>query len=108
VHAHHHHADRRRTEHVVLEIGGDVGALVVYTDPELLGAEVEISPARDDRRREHKEVLERSTGSTTRHALVFDRLAAGSYTLWLDGVARARGVHVDSGAVAELDWRSHR
>ena len=34
-----------RTQPVVLDVGGGIGALIVYTDPERLGLEVEISPA---------------------------------------------------------------
>jgi hypothetical protein len=37
---------------------------------------------------------------------VFDRLAAGSYTLWVDGVARARDVEVTGGEIAELRWET--
>jgi len=105
MHGHHHHEDRRRTQHVVLDIGGEVGALVVQTDADLLGTEVEISPAGDDTRRSHKEVLERSAGDSSSHVLVFDDLCEGEYTLWLGGEARARGVHVTGGRIAELDWR---
>jgi hypothetical protein len=36
---------------------------------------------------------------------VFDRVRGGTYTLWHDGVARSRGVEVEGGRVAELDWR---
>jgi hypothetical protein len=38
------------------------------------------------------------------YAAVFDRLAAGRYTLWVDDVARARGVEVADGRIAQLDW----
>ena len=102
---HHHHSERRRTQHVVLDIGGEIGALVVHTDPSLLGVEVEISPATDDASRSHKEVLERTVGGGFGPVLVFDDLHEGEYTLWLEGVARERGVRVDGGAIAELDWR---
>jgi hypothetical protein len=108
VHAHHHehhHAERRRTQHVVLDIGGDIGALVVHTEPALLDLEVEISPSGDDAARSHKEVLERSVGGSFGPVLVFDDLREGEYTLWLDGVARDRGIRVAGGAVAVLDWR---
>ena len=46
-----------------------------------------------------------AAGEETAHVLVYDGLAAGEYTLWLDGAALARGVPVRSGEVAELDWR---
>ena len=54
------HAARSHPEHVVLEIGDEIGALIVYTDPDLHGAEIEISHRGEDAQREHKDVLERS------------------------------------------------
>jgi hypothetical protein len=107
MHDHHHEspADHPRSQHVVLELGDGIGALIVHTDPELLGTEVEISPAADEARRSHKEVLERLTGSGSAHVLVFDNVAEGDYTLWIDGVAKARDVRVVGGAVSEIDWR---
>lgn len=107
-HAHHDPVAGARSQHVVLDIGGDVGALIVQTDRALLGVEVEISPAGDDASRTHKQVLERASGGQSAPVLVFDNLAAGAYTLWIDGAAAARDVHVGGGAVAQLDWRTAR
>jgi len=101
-----HHEHRLHTEPVVLEIGGELGALVVYTDAVLLHEEIEISPAADDERRSHKDVLERLVDGRSVHAAVFDRLERGAYTLWHRDAERARGVAIAGGAVAELDWRS--
>jgi hypothetical protein len=39
------------------------------------------------------------------NVLVYDNLPAGTYTLWAGDVARASNVRVESGSVAELDWR---
>jgi hypothetical protein len=103
---HHAAAHRPHPEPVVLDIGGDLGALVVYTDPELLHSEIEISPADDDGDRSHKDVLERVLGGRSLYAAVFDRLPGGRYTLWQADVARARRVEVEAGKVAELDWRT--
>ena len=104
-HPHHHDAGEVRLQHVVLELGDGIGALIVHTDPELLGAEIEISPSGDDGCRSHKAVLRRAAGQYESCALVYDNLPAGSYTLWIDDVARARDVRVESGTVAALDWR---
>jgi hypothetical protein len=106
-HPHHHHHDAHdvRVQPVVLDLGDGVGALIVRTDPELLGVEVEISPSHDDGDRQHKEVLKRSMGPVTASVLVYDNLPEGDYTLWVDDEAWARGVHVEGGCVAELDWR---
>jgi hypothetical protein len=105
-HDHHHHDELEvRARPVVLDLGGGVGALIVYTDPELLGTEVEISPSGDDSERRHKQVLQREMGPETVTALVYDNLPEGDYTLWLDDDRWARDVHVDGGRVAELDRR---
>lgn len=100
-HHHHHNASEVRAQPVLLDLGGGVGALIVHTDPELLGLEIEISPAADDAARQHKEVLRRSMGPKVTTVLVYDNLEAGDYTLWLDDHPVARGVHVDDGKVSE-------
>jgi hypothetical protein len=105
-HHHHHHEHRPRTEPVVLELGDELGALLVYTDPALLHDEIEISPSGDDAQRSHKDVLERQAGGRSHHVAVFDLLERGSYTLWHRGAPLARGVSVAGGEVAELDCRT--
>jgi hypothetical protein len=101
---HENYSARPHPEYVVLDIGGDLGALIVYTDAAMHGSEVEISPAADDSSRSHKDVLARGEGGKVAFTAVFDRLPEGLYTLWTEGVARARGVEVSAGTVAELDW----
>jgi hypothetical protein len=39
-HTHPRYSAERHPQHVVLDIGGDIGALIVHTSPELLGVEV--------------------------------------------------------------------
>jgi hypothetical protein len=107
-HTHEHYADRPHPEYVVLEIGGDLGALIVYTDPDMHGVEVEISRSGEDGTRSHKDVLERSLGGRAAFSAVFDQISEGSYTLWVADTARARDVRISGGKVAELDWRSAR
>jgi hypothetical protein len=97
---------RRHPEFVVLDIGGDIGALIVHTDPDMHGVEVEISPDGEGKPRSHKEVLERSTDGRAAYTAVFDGLRAGSYTLWTEGEPWACGVGVAGGEVAELDRRA--
>jgi hypothetical protein len=106
-HDHHHRHDhsaahRPHEEAVVLELGEELGALVVYTDPSLLHREIEISPAANDADRSHKDVLERVVGGRSLYAAVFDRLPRGRYTLWHDDVVRARGATVTGGLITEL------
>jgi hypothetical protein len=110
-HAGHVHSDphsanhRPHDEHVVLELGGGLGALIVYTDRTLLHGEIEISPAGADEQRSHKDVLERVVAGRSFYAAVFDRLPEGRYTLWHDGEPHLRDAAVASGEVAELNWR---
>jgi hypothetical protein len=109
-HSHHDHdhghdhtaAHRPHDESVVLEIGEELGALVVYTDPSLLHREIEISPAGSDADRSHKDVLERVVGGRSLYAAVFDKLPEGSYTLWHDDAVRTRGATVAGGTITEL------
>jgi hypothetical protein len=104
-HHHHHDVEDVRAQPVVLDLGGEIGALIVRTSPELLGAEIEISPAGEDGNRQHKQVLRRLLGPETATVLVYDNLAEGHYTLWLDETEPLRGVRVEGGRVAELDLR---
>lgn len=104
--AHEHYAARPHPEFVALELGDGLGALIVHTDADMHGVDVEISPSGDDAQRSHKQVLERFIGGRPAYTLVFDRLASGTYTLWSDGVARVRGVSVADGEIAELQWPS--
>jgi hypothetical protein len=104
--SHEPYSARTHPEYVVLEIGDDVGALIVHTDADMHGAEVEISPAGEDQRRSHKEVLERVIDGRSAYTAVFDQLPAGTYTLWTGGVAQTRRVEIAGGRVAELSWRA--
>lgn len=105
-HPHEDYTARSHPEFVVLDIGGDVGALIVHAPADLLGTEVEISAAGEDDRRSHKDVLERRMGGLPAYTAVFDGLRAGAYTLWSHDVPRTRDVTITGGAIAEVDWRA--
>lgn len=99
----HHDASywtRRHTESVVLDIGDDVGALVLYTRPELHGDEIELSLLGCDAQRVHAAVLERSLNGQTVFAAIYAELPAGEYEVWCEGRPRIR---IDAGRVAELN-----
>ena len=98
----HDHSTDARPEHVMLDLGPGVGALVLHTGADLHGAEIEISPAGHDGERSHKQVHERPVSGRPLYAAVFDRLAAGEYTLWLDDRPLRRHVAVSGAAVTDI------
>ena len=90
---------------VVLDIGGDFGALMLLAPESMALAEPEISPIGNDAARTHVAIRERQGPGGTRWAAIYPRLLAGQYTLWgLDG-APADRVTIVGGEVASVDWR---
>jgi hypothetical protein len=89
----------------VLDIGGDVGALVLYTTTADLGREIEVSPEDRPTHRTHTAVLTRSVGGRTVCAALYAELPAGRYRIWHDDPAHRKTVVVEGGKVAEVDWR---
>lgn len=88
---------------VVLDIGGDVGALVVYTPASWHGTEIEVEEQSVTCPRTHTGVRERSSGRRSVTAAVFPELAAGRYELF-DPAGRSVAVAaVAGGEVAEID-----
>jgi hypothetical protein len=98
-------ANKTATGSVMLDIGEDVGALVVHVDSPLLGHEVEARPVGGPQRPMHADVLERQTPHGPLYAVVIPGLLAGRYTVWLDGSLPWGDVEVSAGLVAELDRR---
>lgn len=94
--------ERVHSEQVVLDIGQDIGALVVYTGEELRGKEIEISPEGNDTKRTHTSILERRVNGRVMFAGVFAALPAGHYTVWMHPT---RDVTITGGHVAEVDCR---
>lgn len=98
------HIDRVHPERVVLDIGQDVGALIIYTEPALRGREIEVSP-RGSAARVHVEVLERRIEGRPVFAAVFPGLRAGDWDIWGDAPDTSARVTVVGGKVATIDWR---
>ncbi len=89
----------------VLDIGDDFGALVLYTEAELVGAEIEISPDGERDRRRHVAVHAREIpGGTTMYAAVYYGLAAGTYDLWGADGSRALTVSIEGNEISEAVW----
>ena len=90
----------------VLDIGGDIGALILYTEERFLDREIEVSPVGDDERRIHTAIHERRVGERVVFAGVYPELAAGTYRIWTDDPALPDRVTIVGGEVAEVDWRA--
>jgi hypothetical protein len=91
-------------EAVVLDIGGDVGALVLYADESCLGREIDLTPAGQPRSHHlHTMVRRRRAVGRDVVAGVFGEVRAGDYTLWaLDGDMLGH-VRIKGGEVTEFD-----
>ena len=99
------HHDRVHSESVVLDIGQDIGALIVYTAADLRGREIEVSPRGIIATRVHVEVLERRISGVPVFAAVFPRLRAGDYDIWESAPNPTGMVTIVGGKVATVDWR---
>ena len=92
---------------VLLDIGDDVGALIVAMPPPMVGVEVEIRPVggETDGHHPHVAVVARPVGGQTVPSLVYGELTEGSYELYEKGGGPVRlTVDVQGGAVTEVDW----
>jgi hypothetical protein len=85
---------------VVLDIGGEIGALVLYTPEALLGAEINLAPARSGVATTHSAVRERQLGHGRIFAAVYPALPAGDYTVEPTG----QPVLIEGGCITELRW----
>jgi len=89
---------------LVLDIGGDIGALVIHTDADRAEIEVEISPAAGDpgMHRTHNVVHARhNRHGVTTYSAVFPQLPSGDYTVWSDESTAHGTVTVHGGQVTE-------
>jgi len=90
-------------ETLVLDIGDDIGALLLITDAAWIGEEVDVTPAGAPRSHHVHTVIRRRRAGTTDIAVgVYPELPAGDYTVWgVDG-RPAGGVTITGGRVSEL------
>jgi hypothetical protein len=89
---------------VVLDLGGDSGALIIHTGRDQHGREIEISRADRDGARTHSAVRERHVRDGVFHSAVYPDLPAGLYTVWWDDHTPAGAISVTGGAIAEFVW----
>jgi hypothetical protein len=97
------------TDALVIDIGGNAGALIVYAPEELVGTEIEIARAGDSPGLPiHNVVHARQVGDDVVCAAVFPVLEAGRYVPYGAQTPRdARAFNVLGGRVTELDWPCH-
>ena len=92
---------------VVLDIGSDTGALVLFAPASLDGAEIEISVAADPvARRTHSRVRRRDGAGSAdvSYAAVYPGLVAGTYTIWRDTRTPAGTAEIGGGQVTTWHW----
>jgi len=90
---------------VVMELGADIGALVLYTPADLNGNEIEIS--RDDdpgSPRTHSRVRPRPMATETRYAAVYPGLREGQYTIWSGEQNPAATATITGGQITSCRW----
>jgi hypothetical protein len=85
---------------VVLDIGGEVGALLLRTPPALNGREIDLNPDDETAPHTHSAVRERQLPHSVSYAAVYPNLKAGLYTV---GGSYQRVVIV-GGRVTEVDY----
>jgi hypothetical protein len=88
----------------VIDIGGDIGALLVYTDASLAECEIELFD-QAGRPVMHTEVHPRSIGPATMYAGLFPSVPQGDYSLVCVPGAPGRAVVIRGANVTELDVR---
>ena len=89
---------------VLLDIGDDVGALIIITPAAMAGEEIHISPVRDPAGRTHAVVRERRLGPASSHAAVYPALPAGEYTIWREAGHAAGTVRIEGGTATSYHW----
>ena len=92
---------------VVLDIGGDTGALILHTPAEMLGREIDVTPAgAPDAHGTHSLVRERQVSGTTTYAAVYPALPGGDYIVWRDRATPVGTVTITGGQVTRHHWPS--
>jgi hypothetical protein len=104
-HHHHHHTLAPSGQGtVMLDIGGEIGALIIHTAARFHGHEIEISPAGEPSQRQHAAVRARYVRGGVAYCVVIDGLTQGRYAIWADGPEPLTEIDVHGGTVAEFAW----
>ena len=110
-HDHHHPHSPESYPHVrggptVLDIGGDIGALIAMMDPETAGTELHLRSEHQPPIDIHTGVWHRGSGNDEATTAVFAELLEGTYWV-LDEAGSARlEVRIRGGELARIDLRN--
>ena len=100
-----HHHDAPTGAGVVLDIGGDVGALVVLLGDQRVGEELDIQPVGDAGATFHTGVHPREVGGARRRVAVFPEVRTGIYELLDERSLPFMRVEARGGEVLTYDLR---
>jgi hypothetical protein len=90
----------------VLDIGGDIGALVATMDEETVGTELHLRSESDPSKDVHTGVWRRGSGSEAVTAAVFAELVEGWYWVLDQAGNQTQRVDIRGGALASIDLRT--
>ena len=94
-----------RSASVMADVGGDIGALILYVPATLSGFEIEIRRAGRDWDGTHTAVRERHLPGRIIWAAFFGSLPAGRYEVRIrNDLTRSMELQIDGGEVAEAEW----
>jgi hypothetical protein len=96
---------RVHEEQAVLDIGEDIGALIIYCRYEMLGQQIDVSRRGEEWKRTHTNVLERRVKDRNLFAALFLSLTVGDYAIWGNGNEPIGEVTISGGEVAEIHWQ---
>jgi hypothetical protein len=95
-----------RTGSVVLDIGGNIGALIIHTLEDLAGQELDIEGLGDGTVSTHSLVRERQLPQGATYAAVYPGLPAGAYLVQGAPGRPAEKIQIHGGRITEIDWRT--
>ncbi|HEX7733790.1 MAG TPA: hypothetical protein VF458_02970 [Ktedonobacteraceae bacterium] len=97
---------RVHTEYAVVDIGKEIGALIIYCQPQMRGRQIEVSLRGREWQRTHTDVLERQANQRPVFAALFLALVEGDYVIWGNSPDPIGEVTICGGQVAEINWRN--
>lgn len=86
---------------LVLDIGGEIGALVIHTESDRAETEIELSEGHVVTPRSHNVVHARHNRHGVQYSAVFPQLNAGTYTVWHDAATPHGTVTIHGGQVTD-------